>query len=524
MTSKGKATRKYLQFQKRQIQETIKKLRQGSKDWVGEGLPFFYAQGQKKGLEGLGISTPFILGKGAFHTQTIEALAENLNGRFEDVCNLIGRKVNDVYRQVAIESVVSNKIGFNTIKQSAKRIREELAFRGITGFVDKAGRKWNMKTYAEMAARTVSAEATRRGQWNEFLEHGEDLVQVSSHSSECPLCAPWEGAILSISGKTKGYPTVADAAAAGLWHPNCLHSTALYVPGEKEGKTGLGTEGSGIVGGGGGGNEIPPSQEPSHKFSILDYLKPEKLRKREEFVPAKSIAEAEKWARENGIAKHVSYRHFDLILANEWNKTIHEYQKEFRLQEFNFVGTAQEHMDFAYNRDVRKHFEALRRATHNQGKSDKELWKIAKKRVKKLTVNKDTQALFWNKPGACGVSMNKRFAKNIKRLKREQKASVRSGWAPVGTEDTVYVLHHEMGHALDALTGAGAHPTVRGLFSQLGRLPDGIKSELSGYGEVNRKEFVAEAWSEYKTGSPRKTAKAVGDCIMQVAKDKGFLK
>lgn len=44
-------------------------------------------------------------------------------------------------------------------------------------------------------------------------------------------CRPWERRVLSLTGKTEGYPTVEAARAAGLYHNNCTHRHYLYVPG-----------------------------------------------------------------------------------------------------------------------------------------------------------------------------------------------------------------------------------------------------------------------------------------------------
>jgi len=62
-----------------------------------------------------------------------------------------------------------------------------------------------------------------------MVENDFDLVQVSAHGG-CDLCAPWEGAILSISGDTPGYPTVDEAEASGLFHPNCKHAINTLIP------------------------------------------------------------------------------------------------------------------------------------------------------------------------------------------------------------------------------------------------------------------------------------------------------
>lgn len=85
----------------------------------------------------------------------------------------------------------------------------------------------NMGDYAELVARTTSAEAYRKGAETTILETFDsmgDLVQVNGHSSfpNSP-CLPFEGAILSLTGKTKGYTTLDEAKAQGLFHPNCIH-------------------------------------------------------------------------------------------------------------------------------------------------------------------------------------------------------------------------------------------------------------------------------------------------------------
>lgn len=114
-------------------------------------------------------------------------------------------------------------------KEAAKRYREQLAKRGVTGFKDRSGKMWNMRTYTEMVERTTTMEAHLQGTANRLAEQGHDLVKVSTHLGACELCQPWQGQILSITGKTEGYPTLEEAKAAGLFHPNCRHAYGLYV-------------------------------------------------------------------------------------------------------------------------------------------------------------------------------------------------------------------------------------------------------------------------------------------------------
>jgi len=85
----------------------------------------------------------------------------------------------------------------------------------------------NMADYAELVARTTSAEAYRKGAENAILDAFDDmgdLVQINGHSQfPTSPCLPFEDAILSLTGKTKGYTTIDQAKAQGLFHPNCIH-------------------------------------------------------------------------------------------------------------------------------------------------------------------------------------------------------------------------------------------------------------------------------------------------------------
>ena len=141
----------------------------------------------------------------------------------------------DIYRAASLEaSMVGSVAGYETWQQARRKILEEITGRGIYGFVDRAGKKWSMKTYAEMLARTSLMEIHNEAQWREFRAHDEDLVVISFHTGTCPKCAPWQGRVLSLTGQTPGFPTLDDAKAGGLFHPRCRHAAALFVPDEGE--------------------------------------------------------------------------------------------------------------------------------------------------------------------------------------------------------------------------------------------------------------------------------------------------
>lgn len=96
-------------------------------------------------------------------------------------------------------------------------------------FIDISGKKWDTKRYFQMNIRTNSTRVYNAQFSSNMTENGFDLVRVSwGGDAQCDLCFPWEGRIVSLTGKTKGFPTVDQAKEHGLFHPNCTHSL-LYV-------------------------------------------------------------------------------------------------------------------------------------------------------------------------------------------------------------------------------------------------------------------------------------------------------
>ena len=85
-----------------------------------------------------------------------------------------------------------------------------------------------------MATRSTTGQAAIEGAIQRLQDNDYDLVIVSFHADSCPLCGPWEGQILSISGKSDQYPSLDEAIADGLFHPNCGHSLGAYIPGLTE--------------------------------------------------------------------------------------------------------------------------------------------------------------------------------------------------------------------------------------------------------------------------------------------------
>lgn len=154
----------------------------------------------------------------------------------------IPTRVDNIWRTIIRDAVALGETKNLTPQQSAQYALTRFTKEGLPFYTDKAGRRWGLDTYAEMAVRTETNNALRDGYTNELRQSGIDLVIVSSHKNPAPVCAPFERQILSlgehkagshdINGKTvRVKATLNEAVRSGLYHPNCRHRVTAFVPG-----------------------------------------------------------------------------------------------------------------------------------------------------------------------------------------------------------------------------------------------------------------------------------------------------
>jgi hypothetical protein len=245
--------RAFTQQQIAQIRQILEELNGVTESWATHHIPTLYEYGLSvadNALQPGGLSvaahpgeiTPMDLSMNKLHTEAIQIMQENMTFRMGEANNHVGQRLTDMIARARLnsieEQIAIRDTTLNTMQQAIMqgKTREEagnaflkdLKQNGITEFVDKSGRQWNMKAYCEIVTRPSGREAVTHATLNRTRELGGDLMQVSEHSGACELCAPWEGEILSITGETAGYPTIADAEAAGLHHPNCAHVLMPY--------------------------------------------------------------------------------------------------------------------------------------------------------------------------------------------------------------------------------------------------------------------------------------------------------
>lgn len=105
----------------------------------------------------------------------------------------------------------------------AGKLGKDASTQAFTGIVDKAGRRWNLRTYSEMVVRTKVQQAHIYGTAQQGHEMGYHLFIISSHNA-LDACSHWEGKIISVGESIDGYPNYEELAASNeIFHPNCKH-------------------------------------------------------------------------------------------------------------------------------------------------------------------------------------------------------------------------------------------------------------------------------------------------------------
>lgn len=253
-----------------------------------------------------------------------------------------------------------------------------------------------------------------------------------------------------------------------------------------------------------------------------------KKNKKDAFVEAKTIEEAEKFAINVLGAKYSSYKGCDIKVANEWNKGLFEqFQKFPKLKEkFNFIGEIHERNKFIKEQYFIEEEKKLRKTFGEKFSKEylhAEIEKAWSKFSKKIFIKESTAARSLNPPEgdflniAKGIVVNRKFARDIEEFEYLLRICVEEKYHPEGCGTIRYALDHEIGHQLDSLLGLRNIKEIQDLFDE--RTNEELKEELSIYSFDNNSnnrytEFIAEAYAEYSNNpKPRLIAETVGKII-----------
>ena len=155
----------------------------------------------------------------------------DLNNNLNAAERRILRQFDDSYANIIGAASAEMATGVMNTREAVGDALRAFADQGITSFVDRGGHRWTLENYSEMAVLTAIERSTISGYVDTMQSYGYDLAIIDGHAGSCPICAAWEGVIVSVSGDNPDYPSLLDAENDGCFHPRCLHGITTYYPG-----------------------------------------------------------------------------------------------------------------------------------------------------------------------------------------------------------------------------------------------------------------------------------------------------
>lgn len=158
--------------------------------------------------------------------------------------------VADISQKIATTQSILNAsageviTGVSTWNKAMHDGVQKMVKNGLTGFIDHGGHKWSPEAYVAMDVKTTMFNTARQATWERQEQYGSDLYQVSSHNGARPLCYPWQGKVISTSGRTgitqdiDGNEVIIHSQdeiesfryGGGLFGVNCGHYPMTFIP------------------------------------------------------------------------------------------------------------------------------------------------------------------------------------------------------------------------------------------------------------------------------------------------------
>ena len=115
-----------------------------------------------------------------------------------------------------------------------------------------------------------------------------------------------------------------------------------------------------------------------------------------------------------------------------------------------------------------------------------------------------------------GVGINGKYASSNDDFTAAKIEEVASKHKPIGCDTPRATADHELGHEIDKLLNASSDREITSLYNKM--INDGnAEDKLSGYSRTNIKEFIAEAYSEYRNNPhPREYATKIYNRLIEL--------
>lgn len=178
---------------------------------------------------------------------TLNFAYTNLAGSINTAILSVKNESRQILTKNLVKNIATSQILGEARTKISNKIVNQLRAEGITALSypsesAKSGeRNLSLKAYAKSLARQTLINSRASAVIKRAMERGHDLVQISTHSNPSPMCQPWSGKIVSISGTSKDYPSLQEALFKGKYQKGggifwrwCRHSLTVYIESDIE--------------------------------------------------------------------------------------------------------------------------------------------------------------------------------------------------------------------------------------------------------------------------------------------------
>lgn len=213
----------------REIDGILRKLDADAGVWIDANIPQVYAHGQATALVTLGEAATvaqaldIVAGVGLVNEERVKYIVQDAHDDLLAATANVSRQVKRQVRDLVVQRTRLAALATENERSVAKKVTADLRNANVA-IRDKAGRRWKLEDYARVVVSSKMAESHREGAIEKSVAEGFDLARISIAGGTKDSCKHFEGALVSLTGKTSGYRTVSEIRASGLcFHPQCRH-------------------------------------------------------------------------------------------------------------------------------------------------------------------------------------------------------------------------------------------------------------------------------------------------------------
>ncbi|MBQ8318101.1 MAG: hypothetical protein IJX85_07160 [Lachnospiraceae bacterium] len=267
--------------------------------------------------------------------------------------------------------------------------------------------------------------------------------------------------------------------------------------------------------------DLIPSDEEAERLQDLEN---EKLAKKE--------ALANELKNELGV-ENVDFSDFDVVVAENVRDSFRDAKKDFPDLSVKYVGSDEKQeagLRYALEKAERERLEYTMGGVFSEQELDMLAresafqmiagTKMGRAGAKAMASSTSIHSNSSELKSFEGITIRDDLVEDGKFFDNEKSASGITRWSPVGCDTAKATIDHELGHEIDKLVGGSDDAVIKQLYGDMVLRKAG-REELSGYSETNVKEFIAEAYSEYRNNpEPRDIACKVYNRLVELYQEK----